>query len=288
MDTEKQKNGAGQSAASTPVAQQDIREIITAPDTLQAAALHYAGRGVSVFPCKPRKKTPLTTHGFKDASAHPDKIAFWWGNWPDANIGLPTGEKAGFWVLDIDVDKGGEESLRALEEQYGALPQSLEVITGSGGRHIYFKWPEDAGIANSAGGLGTGLDVRGSGGYAIAPPSVHPCGGRYEWSVDSENRMQPAPAWLLDLVRKPAEGTRGKTPQDWRALSRGVSEGQRNDAIARLSGKLFRCDFDPYTVLEFCQWWNARRCTPPLPEEEVTRTVNSIAGKELEKRRNGA
>ena len=66
------------------------------------AALGYAAQGLYVFPIKPRGKTPLTNHGFKDASTDPEQIRAWWTRWPDANIGITTGKASGFWVLDLD------------------------------------------------------------------------------------------------------------------------------------------------------------------------------------------
>jgi hypothetical protein len=284
MDVSKQKNGAGESAASSLLAQKNIKNYSMALDNLQENALCYAAQGIPVFPCKTKAKTPLTSSGFKDASVDAGHITFWWHKWPQANIGLATGRAAAFWVLDIDGEEG-ETSLRELEKKHSELSFNVEVITGGGGRHIYFQWPGDGDISNSAGKLGPGLDVRGDGGYVIAPPSLHPCGKRYEWSVDSADQMRPAPVWLLDLLRKPAERLKSKTPEEWRTLIQGVSEGKRNDTLARIAGMLLRRGIDSYVSLELCLLWNAYRCDPPLPEDEVVRTVNSIAGRELSRRR---
>src|SRR5829696_498645 len=73
--------------------------------TLLKAALAYARRGVPVFPCEPGGKRPLTYNGFWDSSADPRRVAAWWDRWPDANLGVPTGERSGLLVLDID--RGG-------------------------------------------------------------------------------------------------------------------------------------------------------------------------------------
>jgi hypothetical protein len=143
------------------------------------AALCYARKGIPVFPCEPGGKDPLTKHGFKDATTNQSRITAWWIRWPNANIGAPTGARSGFWVLDIDADKGGVESLAALIDAHGELPQTASVRTGRGGRHYYFRYPDDGTvIPNSAGKLGHGLDVRGEGGYVLVPPSVTE--GRYE------------------------------------------------------------------------------------------------------------
>jgi hypothetical protein len=170
------------------------------------AALAYARRGWPVFPCKARGKAPATKNGLKDATTDLAVIRAWWHEHPRANIAVVTGAAAGLWVLDIDVDpvKGedGGASLAALERAHGSLPATVEQRTPRGGRHLLFQHPGSK-IKNSAKQLGAGLDVRGDGGYIIAAPSVHPNGGRYDWSPaghPDQVEITAAPAWLLELV----------------------------------------------------------------------------------------
>lgn len=249
-----------------------------------AAALRYAGNGWPVFVCKVQDKIPVFSGGFNTATTDRFKITNWFTQGPDFNLGVPTGKASGFFVLDIDGPEG-EATLKKLEDTHGPLPQTAEVITGGGGRHVYFKYPTDGEIRNSAGKLGEGLDVRGDGGYVIVPPSVHKSGRRYEWSVDGGKRVVPAPAWLLVLIQQPADQHRAAPVGEWRDIAKGVREGQRNHALARLAGKLMRCrSLDPYMVLELCHAWNESRCAPPLSADEVTQTVNSIAGREIARR----
>ena len=124
--------------------------------------------------CPSPAKHPLTKNGLKDATTDEAVIQQWWHRYPEANVAIVTGAGSGIVVLDIDPPHGGDESLAALEAEWGRLPETVEVVTGSGGRHIYFKHP-GVGIAvpNSAGKLGPGLDVRGDGGYVLIPPSRH-------------------------------------------------------------------------------------------------------------------
>ena len=251
---------------------------------LATTAQAFAASGRPVFPVQPSGKIPLTPHGFKDASTDPAIIAEWWDREPCANIGLVTGNAAGFWVLDID-GTAGESSLRALEQQHTPLPETVEVITGGGGRHIYFLYPPERHIACSAGKLGDGIDIRGDGGYIIAPPSVHSSGRPYTKSVDSAQVMSAAPAWLLDLIQNPATGTPPTPLNEWHTLLReGVHEGQRNDAMTRIAGKLLRSDLHPHLALEICHAVNEARFLPPLPEKEIHNIVNSIAARELNRR----
>jgi hypothetical protein len=144
---------------------------------LLSAALDYAANGIAIFPIKERDKSPLTKNGFKDASTDPETIAGWWGEWPNANIGLPTGEVNRVWVLDIDGDEG-KEAFDGLVAEHGEIPETSQSITGNG-RHIIFKHPGEK-LKNSVGNLGKGLDVRGDGGYIVAAPSIHPTGHQYK------------------------------------------------------------------------------------------------------------
>jgi hypothetical protein len=140
-------------------------------------------------------------------------------------------------------------------------------------------------VRNSAGKIGTHIDVRGDGGYVLSPPSIHPSGRRYSWSVDSANHIAEAPSWLL--AKQNGAAVSATPSSDWRALIEGVSEGARDCSIARLAGHLLRHHVDPFIALGLLHSWNATNCTPPLPAADVERIVNSIAGKELRRRGSG-
>jgi len=164
---------------------------------LLKAALAYARRGIPVFPCQPGGKRPLTYNGFWDASADPRRVEAWWLRWPEANVGVPTGERSGLLVLDVDARGGGPESLAALQRAHGPLPTTAKARTGGGGTHFYFEYPVEGEVRNSAGRLGPGLDVRGEGGYVVVPPSRTQ--SAYQWL----EKVPPAdPAWLLAFLKE--------------------------------------------------------------------------------------
>lgn len=254
--------------------------------SLAQTACAIAQHGMSVFPLRPRAKTPLTLHGYKDASTDMATVQQWWETYPDANIGIATGAVSGCFVLDIDGDDG-EASLRTLEALHGALPPTVEVITGGGGRHLYFQYPNRT-VPNSASRIGAGLDIRGDGGYVVAPPSVHESGRAYIRSVDSQTSIVAAPQWLLGLILSPQsrEDVMGTAPSiDWNGLIKeGVREGGRNDAMARIAGKLLRELSEPFLAFELCRAVNDARFDPPLNEAELKQTLNSIAQSELKRR----
>jgi hypothetical protein len=240
-----------------------------------------AEKGLAIFPCLPRDKRPATPHGLKDATTDQIEIENWWHQNPNCNIGIATGAASGVFVTDLDgVD--AEVELRKLEAQHGELPATVESITGRG-RHLFFRCPERP-VRNSAGRIAAGIDVRATGGYVIAPPSIHPSGKRYSWSVDSAATFAAAPEWLLSIIAEPENGTVAPA-SEWRALvCNCVAEGQRNSSVARLAGYLLRRFIDPMVALELVQSWNAMRCTPPLPPDEIVAIVNSICGRELARR----
>jgi hypothetical protein len=145
----------------------------------------------------PRSKRPATKRGFYDATTNPETIRRYWRD-SNRNVAVPTGAISGFWICDIDGD-GGEGSLARLEAQHGSLPRTRQVITRRG-RHLWFRYIGP--IQSSAGRIAPGIDVRCDGGYAIVPPSLHPSGGAYTWSVDSADELAAAPEWLVTLARK--------------------------------------------------------------------------------------
>jgi hypothetical protein len=252
--------------------------------TLSAAALRYAERGWPVFPCA--GKRPITAHGLHDATVDPGLVAGWWEQWPDANVGVRTGDASRLVVLDVDGDDGNE-SLRRLEAEHVQLPRTLSVVTPRGGAHLYFRHP-GATVRNSAGALGHGLDVRGDGGYVIAPPSTGPNGRRYE--PDERAPIAGMPGWLRQLLAgADAGGARPRTcVSEWGVgiVRDGLPEGERNTGLARLVGHLLARDVNAHLVAEIAHLVNAR-ARPPLDAGEVDRVVESIAGREIRRRRGG-
>jgi hypothetical protein len=169
------------------------------------AALGYARSGWPVFPCNPLDKTPLTPHGFKDATTDEAQIRAWWGRWPNAMIGVPTGPRIGLWVLDPDIDPvkqlDGVAELAKLTARYGVLPLTLTSITPRGGKHQFWVWDQSVDIRNSESRMAPGIDVRGNGGYVCLPPSRNAAGGMYQWDCTAPGQAVLAPPWLVMLAK---------------------------------------------------------------------------------------
>jgi hypothetical protein len=175
------------------------------------AARAYVARGWLVIPCHDLStgacsclsehcsspgKHPRVERGLHAATTDPALVDRWWTRWPTASVGVRTGSESGLVVLDIDPRHGGSRTIKSLIDRHGDLRDVPRVRTGAGGWHLYFAHP-GVPVPNSAGRLGPGLDVRGDGGYVIAPPSGHVSGRSYRWEIEPAS-LPPLPNWLKD------------------------------------------------------------------------------------------
>lgn len=234
-------------------------------------ALGYAARGWHILPlhsvapdgactcgrgddCPSPAKHPRTRNGLLEATTDPDTIRAWFARWRDLNLGIRTGVISGILVLDVDPDHGGELSLEDLEQSYHPLPPGPRGLTGGDGMHYLFVHPD--GEWGNRAAFRPGLDIRGDGGYIVAPPSLHISGNRYEW-LGLDLPLPDAPGWLLDTIRKPdpparkttvpavPRSTDGSTPYGLAALDREISdlatavEGTRNNTLAKVAMQLY-------------------------------------------------
>jgi hypothetical protein len=215
-------------------------------------------------------KHPRTPNGFKDATTNPEQIRAWWTKHPRANIGIATGPASGFDALDIDPRNGGDESLEELEEKHGKLPDTVEQITGGGGRHILLLHGDGM---RTKSGVRPGLDLKADRGYIVAPPSIHASRRPYEWELSSrpgEVKMADHPAWLLSLLKQ----DNGKLPDD--GIGDVIPEGKRNATLASVAGMMRRPGMSKSAIEAALLVENKTRCKPPLPDNEVIRIADSI------------
>lgn len=256
-------------------------------------ATAYARRGIPVFPLwwpTPQSEAPcacgkpncanvgkhpigeLAPKGLHSATTDLAVIARWWRTCPDANVAIPTGAASGVFVLDVDPRHGGDESLYELERRNGELPEAPEAITGSGGRHIVFAHPGRE-IRNSSGKLGPGLDVRGDGGYIVAPPSLHASGQRYRWDAGrhiADLEQPPAPGWMLAALIE-------ERPLPAAPVGDLIPAGARNATLASLAGSMRRRGMAENAIAAALLIENIERCDPPLAEAEVREIAHSVS-----------
>lgn len=233
-------------------------------------AKKYAEQGWQSFPIKERDKTPIVKWA-DVATTEENMLVGWWDTMPEANIAIACGKRSGIVVLDVDAGHGGYESLTVLFEKYGPLPTTPVSKTGSGGEHIFFKHPGIE-IRNSAGKLGKGLDIRGDGGYVVAPPSVHPNGNVYEWEVrPSETPLADMPEWMIELLREKNPQPQAKTE------SEEIIMGERNNYLTQLAGSMRRKGFTEDGIFAALQVQNRQKCSPPLADGELWQISRSVS-----------
>ncbi len=244
----------------------------------------YLEVGFSVIPLKPQGKEPLIPwKDFQSRKPTTEEIQSWFDRWPDANIGIVTGEISGIIVLDIDGSKGFQ-SLAGKD-----FPSTWVSKTGNG-EHRFFLHP--GGRVQNFTRFFDGVDLRADGGYVVAVPSVHPNGNKYNWRMGPNHGIQIAscPTLLLDGIQNPSgsKSTTGKTsesfrkvlPNDpWAKFLSGVKEGKRHDTALKLAGRYIGKGLGQEEA-ELILSGFGERCNPPLELSEISRIVADIHARE--------
>jgi Bifunctional DNA primase/polymerase, N-terminal len=230
---------------------------------LRDAALGYASRGIPVLPlhyplphrdlqalsgsrqrpgpaarsgCSCREpgcgqvgKHPLGSlvpHGVKDATCNRARILAWWTRYPQANIGLATGQR--FDVLDVD-GPAGAHAIREFAAEHGLVSSGPLVRTGGGGWHFYLAL---TGLGNVRPRDVEHVDWRGCGGYVVAPPSRHASGHPYQWLPGRNLDVLPGqvPEALLQRLQ-PRQLQRPPGPVQLPAIAHGPGERYARAAL---------------------------------------------------------
>src|SRR5207253_9672726 len=162
------------------------------------------------LPVKARGKTPLVEwRTYQRRLPTLAEVREWFTRWPDANVGVVTGAVSGLVVVDLDSLEAVQEFLR----RWGNQPLSTPVVRTGRGVQVYFRHP-GASVPNRA-GLLPDTDIRGDGGFVVAPGSVHESGHVYRFLVSPADAavfndgdpLLPMPDWLLDLLNAPEPAT---------------------------------------------------------------------------------
>lgn len=241
--------------------------------SLLEAALGYAKRGWRVFPVQ--GKLPLVSHWDKEATTDEAQITEWFEdpNWEfeaqeqphfeEVGIGLVTG--SGLVVLDVDAGHGGLDSMATLFSEYaGKLGDTPVVRTGGGGLHFYFGTDKE--LRNKT-GIRQGIDIRGDGGFVVAPPSLHSSGNRYTWEDSKPTDLLWS--WPFDLHKvEPAAPVT--------AEGDGIAAGSRNSVLTSIAGSMRRRGMNELSIRMALLSENEEKCRPPLPESEVRAIAKSV------------
>jgi len=237
---------------------------VLAPEILVAA-----GRGWHILPVQARGKLPLVKGWPEEATSDIAQLEAWQHQHPACNWGLATGKASGLVVIDIDGTEG-RASLADLERQGLTLPATLTVTTGraDGGEHRYYFGSSGVEIRNDQSGkIGAHIDVRGTGGFVVCPPSIHPSGKQYRF-IDPDAPIADLPTWIVErlTVCPPMPTATAQTgPQT-------VGKGSRTNTLVSLAGTMQRRGMSLEAIEAALLAENTAKCAPPLPEAKV-RTV---------------
>ena len=237
------------------------------------AAIEYAKKGFAVFPLKYRDKVPLTRNGCKDATTDVAQIKAWWQKYPNANIGLATGSVSqNVFVIDLDIDEDcgidGYHSLEDWQREHGDFPETWTAITGRGGYHLYYRG--NGKIKNRA-GIIDGVDIRGNGGYVVAPPSIHKNGRRYEWEYSPDEFELAKADNNVEYFLNHDDQKQGAAF----TMPNIVAAGQRNQMLFRFACMMQAKGASDQSVFAATMAENESSCSPPLTEQEVRIIVSS-------------
>jgi predicted P-loop ATPase len=221
--------------------------------------------------CNAPAKHPANPNGLTGATQDKEQIGRWFGN--GHNIGLAVGPE--HVVIDVDPRNGGEITLVELQLKYEDLPPTLTCRTGGGGWHFYFRTPVPIRCDSLGRVLGKGIDIKGNGGYVIAPPSVHESMQLYYFDESKPRVMEDCPKWLLDLMTADRNGETKLLPPA--ATADFIVSGARNVALARMAGAMRRQGIDRATIVQALIAENRLKCRPPLSKEEVIKCATSIS-----------
>jgi Bifunctional DNA primase/polymerase, N-terminal len=266
------------------------------PSPFLLTAQRLVACGCNVIPLQPRDKKPATNWKPLQSTRLVDRdwdevdryLYSWWGDGKDHGLGVVTGAVSEIVVVDVDSDEA-----REIVEQTCGWPRTVTAKTAKGW-HLYFRHP-GAGTRNGVRRGQVALDVRGDGGYVVAPPSVHPSGFEYRWQISpftfAGGMWPPAvmPDELHALLWPTSHVTATTAPVTVHttkyvdvALEREVAtvssatEGTRNDQLNKSAFALARFVHDgALAASTYVEHLTAAAMRTGLGETEIRRTLAS-------------
>lgn len=251
--------------------------------TMLDEALRYRQMNLSVIPVAKDKKPLIPWKEYQDRLATEDEITNWWTNQPDANIGIVTGKISGITVLDCD----SQEAINAFREHYKGLTPAVKTPRGM---HFYYRYEE--GIRNTVRVGNLDMDIRGEGGYVVAPPSVNDKGQIYKWHISlSLNALDSFSSLKsFSLYREVVDMENSGRPQ-MSTMSTNVHkyfyQGRRDEDLFHVANAMVKGGAQPGIIRQALEML-AYSCTPPFPEREIEAKIQSAIERSKRRERNVA
>ena len=250
------------------------------------AALEYLNQGYCVIPIKRNKRPYLMTWAeYQDKMPTADSVKKWWSTWPDANIGIVTGNISGICVVDVDSKAAGHEIKKLLPD---ILPT---VTTPGGGWHFYFA--NSNGLGNATGVI-KDVDFRGQGGYIVAPPSIGENGKAYELYGDSDiNRNNTLPLSFINILSSSSIYINSKDhandyvqhESNTSATIATFTKGTRDNDLFHLANSLVKGGMPEATIRKYLHFF-ASNCDPPFTPKESELKIKSALDRENKRSKN--
>lgn len=225
--------------------------------------------------CRSPGKHPIIRNWPEKASNNSQVVIQWWKKYPEANLGVLTGIQSGIMVVDVDPRNGGNESLKKLVKEYGALPHTIQSHTGGDGDHFFFKC--DSQYIKCKCNFRPGIDIKANGGYIVVPPSKHISKENYYWVLTSHTqnmRLAEPPKWLSEQLNEINNKFKYTSTN---IINGKIREGERNNTLTSYAGSLRRKGLSQETILKELININKKKCDPPLPTQEVEKICKSIS-----------
>jgi len=182
---------------------------------MQKQIIDYAIRyeqklGLSIIPVDAKTKKPLIRWiPNQKKKAGSEIIKKWFLQYPDAGLGIVTGNISGLLVIDCDTLEGYQATMELIPDDI-----TIPTVKTPKGWHLYFKYPEGSGFTVGQGIL-PGVDFRGEGGYVVSPPSVNGNGGQYKW-LDGLSLFEidppEIPKAIISLIPEPKKKSNKEKP----------------------------------------------------------------------------
>jgi len=247
-------------------------------ESLALAATEYLDCGWPIIPLFGKLPAIPSWKEFQSRLPTTSEVETWFSEEkrPPSGLGIVTGKLSGLVVVDCD----SMEDAAFWQEHFPSSP--LVVATGGGGVHFYYARPEGEEVRNRAGVLGRRIDVRGEGGYATAPPSLHPSGKQYVWQACDASAMLPRfdAAWLVDKsmpARLPSSEPTGKVRNAVayiRRIHAKAGEGGHN-ATFRAACKLRDAGLSADEAFQVLADWNETNASPPWSAADLVHKIRS-------------
>ncbi|HMO84054.1 MAG TPA: bifunctional DNA primase/polymerase [Lacipirellulaceae bacterium] len=247
---------------------------------LFARASEYVARGWSVLPLR-GKISAIPWQEFQARRPSPLELSDWFfeSRTPPTGIGIVTGRVSQLVVVDCD----SPADAAFWTSQFPDSP--LAVGTGGGGGPFHDAFPTGENVRNRVRVLGRRIDIRGDGGYVVAPPSLHRSGRHYAWQAYDAAAALPrfSPAWLAHGPRvgqTPARTHMGKVRNAVAYIQRicaVAGEGGHN-ATFRAACKLRDAGLAPDEALAVLGDWNETNARPPWSAAELEHKISSAYG----------